>query len=378
MIANMRTEFRASALLLFIVATYFTLVCGFIVELRGGWALLALSPYEVLSKVFLVWGLTIGFLGVAYCIRLFFTRHQSTISARLATDLKVFLRPDIAAFRVTIFVAWFLLAWSFTSFKTMIGSVRGFTLDANIAALERAALFGHDAWQYTHFLFGSPLATFMLQMCYNIWFALMWGSIIVCLLLVQNVRPVLHYLLAFILCWIIAGSLAAYFLASAGPCFYERVLSDTHFQPLMLRLNEIDRSLDSILPGLHLTALDVQDMLWSWHATQHNGLGAGISAMPSVHVGLAFVMARGAFLLRPIYGKIMSVYVILIWIGSVHLGWHYALDGAVALLLVIPIWKFSGWLAGICLDVQRQEAALGAVAGRAPTALRPAESASPD
>ena len=45
----------------------------------------------------------------------------------------------------------------------MIGSVHGFTMDPSIAALERAAIFGHDAWQYTHFLLGSPLGTFMLQ-----------------------------------------------------------------------------------------------------------------------------------------------------------------------------------------------------------------------
>ena len=236
-------------------------------------------------------------------------------------------------------------------------------MHCGIAALERAALFGHDAWQYTHFLFGSPLATAVLQMCYNSWFALMWGSIIVCLLFVENVRAVLHYLLAFVLCWIIVGSLAAYFLASAGPCFYERVLGDAYFQPLMSRLHEIDASLNSIIPGMGLTSLDVQDMLWGWHTERHDGLGAGISAMPSVHVGLAFVMARGAFLLRPLYGKIMSVYVVLIWIGSVHLGWHYALDGAVALLLVAPICKISGWLTGICLDAQRQRTALGAFAG---------------
>ena len=42
--------------------------------------------------------------------------------------------------------------------------------------------------------------------------------------------------------------------------------------------------------------------------------------------------------------------------------WTYLAAGAVALLLVAPIWKFSGWLAGICLDVQRQEAVLGTAA----------------
>jgi hypothetical protein len=364
MIANMRAEFRASVFLLFIVAAYFASACSFIAAYKGGWDWAVFKPYQILNEMLLeVWGATIGCLAIVYCVKLFFTGHTSTIPARFAADFKAFLRPEVLFFRVAIFVSWFLLAWSFTSFKTMIGSAHGFTMDPGIAALERAVLFGHDAWQYTHFLFGSLLATFVLQLCYNVWLALMWGSIMLCLVFVDDVRTVLHYLLAFILCWIIVGSLAAYFLASAGPCFYERVLGDAHFQPLMSRLHEIDSSLDAILPNLGLASLDVQEMLWKWQMTHHDGLGAGISAMPSVHVGLAFVMARGAYLLRPVYGKIMMVYVAAIWIGSVHLGWHYALDGAIALLLVVPIWKISGRLAGICLDMQGQRVAQGALAG---------------
>jgi len=84
-------------------------------------------------------------------------------------------------------------------------------------------------------------------------------------------------------------------------------------------------------------------------------LGAGISATPSVHVGLAFIMPRGAFLMRPFYGWMMSLYVVLVWIASVHLGWHYALDGAVALLLAAVIWKVSDWVTGFCLNVQSQK-----------------------
>lgn len=30
-------------------------------------------------------------------------------------------------------------------------------------------------------------------------------------------------------------------------------------------------------------------------------------------------------------------------IGSVHLGWHYAIDGYVSILAVIVIWKAVGW-----------------------------------
>ena len=37
-------------------------------------------------------------------------------------------------------------------------------------------------------------------------------------------------------------------------------------------------------------------------------------------------------------------YAIVLWIGTVHLGWHYAVDGEASALLIYPIWWLSGWL----------------------------------
>jgi len=36
------------------------------------------------------------------------------------------------------------------------------------------------------------------------------------------------------------------------------------------------------------------------------------------------------------------LFVLLILLGSVHLGWHYALDGYVAIILVLLCWQFAG------------------------------------
>ncbi len=71
-------------------------------------------------------------------------------------------------------------------------------------------------------------------------------------------------------------------------------------------------------------------------------LGAGISAMPSLHNAMAVLFACAAWHANRRMGWLFSGYAVLIWIGSIHLGWHYAIDGIVAAVLTIAIWKLTG------------------------------------
>jgi membrane-associated phospholipid phosphatase len=80
-------------------------------------------------------------------------------------------------------------------------------------------------------------------------------------------------------------------------------------------------------------------------------VGGGISAMPSVHNALAALFALAAFQLNRAAGWIAASYAALIWIGSIHLGWHYALDGVVAFALTYGIWIVCGRIAA-ALDKQ--------------------------
>ena len=68
-------------------------------------------------------------------------------------------------------------------------------------------------------------------------------------------------------------------------------------------------------------------------------IGSGISAMPSLHVAMAYLL----YLAVSARLKLIAlVYVGLIWIGSVHLGWHYAVDGLLSILVVFLIWRGAG------------------------------------
>jgi hypothetical protein len=41
-------------------------------------------------------------------------------------------------------------------------------------------------------------------------------------------------------------------------------------------------------------------------------------------------------------GTFACLYALIIFIGSIHLGWHYAVDGIVSTAAMLGIWKLSG------------------------------------
>jgi hypothetical protein len=44
-------------------------------------------------------------------------------------------------------------------------------------------------------------------------------------------------------------------------------------------------------------------------------------------------------------GWLGLLWVLAQWIGSIHLGWHYATDGLVSALVTVIVWRFTGqWL----------------------------------
>ena len=71
-------------------------------------------------------------------------------------------------------------------------------------------------------------------------------------------------------------------------------------------------------------------------------LGKGISAMPSMHVATSVLFALVAWQTHRKLGIVLTVHAAAVMIGSVHLAWHYALDGYIGALLTYGIWRAAG------------------------------------
>ncbi|MBY7838592.1 phosphatase PAP2 family protein [Vibrio fluvialis] len=90
--------------------------------------------------------------------------------------------------------------------------------------------------------------------------------------------------------------------------------------------------------------MNIQDVLWHQFEVRDQGIGSGISAMPSMHVSMAVLLALAVSALHRRWGYLAWGYALMIQIGSVHLAWHYAVDGYVSALLTVIIWRSIGWL----------------------------------
>ena len=235
----------------------------------------------------------------------------------------------------------FLMA-SFNAYKQMVLPLAGYRFDHALAVADRILFLGHDPWRVTHALLGSPEVTLFIDHAYHGWFAPMAVGVLLCAWLpASTYRLRTQYLLSYIAVWIGIGSVLAFLLPSAGPCFYNDLVGPSPgYDELMRRLADLQAA-----SGAKFTAFNSQAMLLDARGSSHLSIGGGISAMPSVHNGLAVLFAIAAFNINRILGWLFAAYALLIWVGSIHLGWHYALDGIVSIVLTVFIWRGMGKVA---------------------------------
>ena len=152
-------------------------------------------------------------------------------------------------------------------------------------------------------------------------------------------RPLhLRYLTALALTTAVVGTLLATLLSSAGPIFYDQILNDTRYADLLATLRQ---------RAYNEHVLYYSNYLMESYKTGTPVLGAGISAMPSMHVAIATLNALYLARLNRWAGVAGWSFAIFIVFGSVYTGWHYVEDGYVAMLVVILIWRRCGnWFEG--------------------------------
>jgi len=140
-------------------------------------------------------------------------------------------------------------------------------------------------------------------------------------------------LLSYFALWSIFGPIGQFLFSSAGPIFYQRVGLGDRFADLSGNIPTITEKLS--------------DYLWNFHTAGELGVGAGISAMPSLHIATVAWITLAFRGQRSRLAPLTALFAIYIWALSVALGWHYAIDGIVGAAGAVAIhWACTAYLRG--------------------------------
>ena len=325
----LRKSISAHGIFWLVVASYYA---GFVVLMRLRPDLVPLD-FLIVAAGFLLASVPIMLVSLLLMRFYHVARHvkpEQPIS-ELLKDLRQFLGSGTRmANGIPMVIIMIIFMYVFVGVKASIPKLNPFSWDLYFAELDRILHFGLHPWQWLQPVLGHPLITFFINVNYNCWFLVMWMTWVYFAFADRPSVLRTRFFLSFFLMWILIGGILAIVFSSAGPCYYGRLgLSPDPFADLMAYL----RGANEILP---IWAIPVQDVLWQGHV----GKSAvdGISAMPSMHNGSALLFALAGYQVSRFAGRLLSAHAILIFIGSIHLGWHYAVDSYLAWALTLAIW----------------------------------------
>lgn len=242
--------------------------------------------------------------------------------------LKSFFRDRAAG--LVLFSCIAIFHGTFTSLKSMLPELHPFAFDPAIADLDEM-LHAGPAWMQVRLL---DSLTGVIQFFYGpIWFTLVTGvTFAMCVANPSRLRS--QYIWTFLLCWTVLGIVIAGCFMSGGPVFYDRLLGEDRFAGLTAHMTS--------LMATEGVTFEYPELLWTAYVTKTTGLGTGISAFPSLHLAMSTLFFLAAHRFNRMLGWVMLGFLVVIMLGSVHLGWHYAVDGYFSIIATTAIWKMVG------------------------------------
>jgi hypothetical protein len=242
--------------------------------------------------------------------------------ARLATALPILL---VMPFFMT----------SFTAFKNLANYELPFTWDDSLMRLDRWLHFGTLPWQWLDLEIWP--ATRVIEYIYA-----SWGLVLVLVPFIVSLEPSgprkTRFFVTYMLVLILLGNIGAAIFMSAGPFYFGLTPGIANpYQPLLAYLDHGDL-------GRMFSAPLFQEYLFKAYQKHKIEFGTGISAFPSIHVAMATLWVIQFWRSRGLLFGLAFLHLAVILFGSIHLAWHYAVDGYAGLLGAVAIYQAVGFL----------------------------------
>jgi hypothetical protein len=295
----------------------------------GAVALMPVAGYEKVPPYFgrfLSWMITCSFGALFLSAGHVFSMWRSGVEnpiAHLRTRIKAH-----GATTVVVAVAGIALAgldiMFFMWIKPEVTALSPFWADNLYADIDNALFLGTDPWR----LFQGIDLTFH-AWAYSFFWAMAVMATIVWLAFQSPSRERSISFLSYFALWSIFGPIGQFFGSAAGPIFYRRIGLGDRFAQLEASIPEVTQK--------------VSDYLWHLHIAGEPAAGAGIAAMPSLHIATVAWIYLTFRALKSRFAPVTALFALYIFALSVALGWHYAVDGLVA--AVGALLSHKGWRA---------------------------------
>jgi hypothetical protein len=227
-------------------------------------------------------------------------------------------------------IASAVLQTAFSLIKSTIPMIVPFYADPALARADRWLHGGTDPWEIAHRIGAYLPIEALLPVYLSVWVVPAVGLAVILSVADDNTERKARFLVLYLFCWLVIGNVLAILGASVGPVFYDALEGGTRFVGLHAALAQ-----SGVTQG---PVGQIQAFLWQSYAERGMAIGSGISAFPSVHVGIATLtalyLAERSRWLAPIGVAFVATILFL----SVYTGYHYALDGYVSVLLVTGAW----------------------------------------
>ena len=303
------------------------------------------SSYYMLQKfapIFLI------FFGMFCLVEARRTRPENLLRHCLSKFRADFLKTEILLPAAIVYLLLPLVTVTYTNLKLHIPYLNPFSWDPYFAELDKLLHFGKHPWEWLQPVLGYPIVTLAIHFGYIFWLLAVYGILFWQIFDLRRPKLRMQFFLSFVLVWVILGSVAAIWLSSAGPVYFDRVTGlQGPYGPLMAYLNDVVARQQSLLGDWIPSVVQVQDLLWQMHESSEGKRFGGISAMPSLHLASVTILTLLCWATSRRLGILLVGFLGLIMLGSVHLAWHYAIDGYAGIVGALAIW----WMVGKLLTV---------------------------